>query len=49
MINDEDQATKYFRYLDKLKRNKEEAKCEELKLKMNLRNVKDFVTSNIEQ
>ena len=31
MVNDEDQAVKFFRYLGKLKKKKEEQKIEELK------------------
>lgn len=49
MISDEEQALKFFRYLQRLKRQKEDQKYEELRLKMNLKHVKNFVMSNVEE
>ncbi len=49
LINDEDQAAKYFRYVQKLKDRKDELKINEMKKRMNMTTYKDFITTNIDE
>ncbi len=49
MVNDEYQAEKFFRFLDAIKKKKDDEKKEELKRKLNMHNFKDFIVNNIGQ